>query len=226
MFYTETYCPGVADFDRDGKLAYEAILRILENTASRHSDSSGDDVIDGSRRGITWVLTDWRVEIVRRPQSKAPLQVATWVRDNAPVGRVFRDYTITDTSGTELVRAESRLILFDLRTEKIVRIDRERFASYRPEARSVFPDTAPRLRAPDVFDTQTVLPLRRCDIDFNGHVHNTRYLEFALEALPEVTEAEVSHTAGTAVVTLSAPVDDAALKAAVEAKDYTVTGIA
>lgn len=72
MFYTETYCPGVADFDRDGKLAYEAILRILENTASRHSDSSGDDVIDGSRRGITWVLTDWRVEIVRRPQSKAP----------------------------------------------------------------------------------------------------------------------------------------------------------
>ena len=55
-------------------------------------------MIDGSRRGITWVLTDWRVEIVRRPQSKAPLQVATWVRDNAPVGRVFRDYTITDTS--------------------------------------------------------------------------------------------------------------------------------
>ena len=46
------------------------------------------------------------------------------------------------------------------------------------------------------------------------------------EALPEVTEAEVSHTAGTAVVTLSAPVDDAVLKRTVEAKDYTVTGIA
>ena len=48
----------------------------------------------------------------------------------------------------------------------------------------------------------------------------------ALEALPEVTEAKVSHTAGTAVVTLSAPVDDAVLKSTVEAKDYTVTGIA
>ena len=48
----------------------------------------------------------------------------------------------------------------------------------------------------------------------------------ALEALPEVTEAAVSHTAGTAVVTLSAPVDDAVLKSTVEAKDYTVTGIA
>ena len=48
----------------------------------------------------------------------------------------------------------------------------------------------------------------------------------ALEALPEVTEAEVSHTAGIAVVTLSAPVDDAVLKSTVEAKDYKVTGIA
>ena len=48
----------------------------------------------------------------------------------------------------------------------------------------------------------------------------------ALEALPEVTEAAVSHTAGTAVVTLSAPVDDAVLKSTVEAKDYKVTGIA
>ena len=35
----------------------------------------------------------------------------------------------------------------------------------------------------------------------------------------------MSHEAGTAVVTLSAPVDDAVLKNAVEAKDYTVTEI-
>ena len=57
-----------------------------------------------------------------------------------------------------------------------------------------------------------------------GHCEAT--VKKALEALPEVTEAEVSHTAGTAVVTLSAPVDDAVLKHTVEAKDYTVTGIA
>ena len=61
MFYSEIYQPGVADFDRGGKLGYEAILRIFENTASRHSDSSGDDIIAESRHGITWVLTDWRV---------------------------------------------------------------------------------------------------------------------------------------------------------------------
>lgn len=184
MFYTEIYRPGVADFDRGGKLGYETILRILENTASRHSDASGDNVVEDSRHGITWVLTDWRVEIVRRPDSKARLQVTTWVRDQMPVGRVFRDYTITDENGTELVRAESRLVLFDLRAGKIVRIDRPTFASYRPEARGVFASAAPRLRAPAAFDGEAVLPLRRSDIDFNGHVHNTKYLDLALEALP------------------------------------------
>ena len=47
----------------------------------------------------------------------------------------------------------------------------------------------------------------------------------ALEALPEVSEAVVSHEAGTAIVTLSADVSDEALKKAVEDQDYKVTGI-
>ena len=47
----------------------------------------------------------------------------------------------------------------------------------------------------------------------------------ALEAVDGVVSAEVSHTSGTAVVTLSKPVDNAVLKKAVEDKDYKVTSI-
>ena len=47
----------------------------------------------------------------------------------------------------------------------------------------------------------------------------------ALEALPEVTEAVVSHETGTAIVTLNADVADDVLKKAVEDQDYPVTGI-
>jgi Cu2+-exporting ATPase len=46
-----------------------------------------------------------------------------------------------------------------------------------------------------------------------------------LEALAEVTEAAVSHEAGTAVVTLSAPVADEVLKKTVEDQDYKVISI-
>ena len=47
----------------------------------------------------------------------------------------------------------------------------------------------------------------------------------ALEALPEVDKAVVSHEAGTAIVTLNAEVADDVLKKAVEDQDYPVTGI-
>ena len=47
----------------------------------------------------------------------------------------------------------------------------------------------------------------------------------ALEALPEVEEAKVSHETGTAVVMLSAAVSDSTLKKTVEDKGYKVTGI-
>ena len=56
-----------------------------------------------------------------------------------------------------------------------------------------------------------------------GHCEAT--VKRALEALPNVASAEVSHEAGTAVVTLTAPVADETLRQAVEAEDYTVTGI-
>ena len=56
--------------------------------------------------------------------------------------------------------------------------------------------------------------------------HCEKTVKGALEALDGVSEAVVSHEAGTAVVTLTGDVSDDTLKKAVEDKDYTVTGIA
>ena len=57
-------------------------------------------------------------------------------------------------------------------------------------------------------------------------MHCENRVKKALEALDGVTEAQVSHEKGEALVTLSAPVDDAVLKKAVEDQDYQVTSIA
>ena len=56
-----------------------------------------------------------------------------------------------------------------------------------------------------------------------GHCEAT--VKKALEALPFVEEAAVSHEAGTAVITLSGELDEGAVKAAVEARDFTFAGI-
>ena len=56
-----------------------------------------------------------------------------------------------------------------------------------------------------------------------GHCEAT--VKKALEALPFVAEAVVSKDPGTAVLTLNGDLDEAAVKAAVEAKDFTFEGI-
>ena len=56
-------------------------------------------------------------------------------------------------------------------------------------------------------------------------MHCEATVKKALEKLDGVESAQVSHEAGTAVVTLSSDVADDVLKKAVEDKDYTVTGI-
>ena len=52
-----------------------------------------------------------------------------------------------------------------------------------------------------------------------GHCEAT--VKKALEALPQVDDAVVSHEKGTAVITLNAPIDTSTLKATIEDKDYT-----
>lgn len=56
-----------------------------------------------------------------------------------------------------------------------------------------------------------------------GHCEAT--VKKILEALEQVDSAEVSHTSGTAVVTLNGEISDGELKSIIEAQDYTVTGI-
>lgn len=57
-----------------------------------------------------------------------------------------------------------------------------------------------------------------------GHCEAT--VKKALEAIDGVSSAEVSHEKGTAVIELSADVDNAVLTKTVEEKDFAVKGIA
>ena len=87
------------------------------------------------------------------------------------------------------------------------------------------PAPAPRQTACPINVTEDTAMKKTIHIEgmMCGHCEAT--VKKALEALPQVDAAEVSHTAGTAVVTLNADVDDAALTKAVEDKDYKVTSI-
>ena len=66
-----------------------------------------------------------------------------------------------------------------------------------------------------------------CTLRIKGMMceHCENRVRTALEALPQITSAQVSHKAGTAIVTLNAPVDDETMKQAVEEQGYQVKAI-
>ena len=182
MFCTDTYEPRVTDYNRIGRLNFEAILQIIENTANHHTIAAHDKLVNGD---IAWVLADWRVAIKERPTEGQKLHVRTWVRGRARAAAMPRDFLVTGDDGQEFFRANARFALVDLKTRRLERITEELLEAYGPENEMAFASEAPRLRAPEEFDFAEPLILRRSDMDYNGHVHNTRYITFAQEALPE-----------------------------------------
>lgn len=185
----------MSDFDRNGKLSYEAIIEMLETAGSNHSDSVNDNVIEGSRNGIAWILAEWNILIPNRVDNISTVTVMTWIRKTSSPATVLRNFIIFDEDGNEIVRAEARSCLLDMRTGRLTRISEELVDAYKPENKCVFDTAPPRLRAPKDYALETPLHIRRDDIDFNSHVHNTRYMSYAVEALPpQVYEADGLHS--------------------------------
>lgn len=185
MFYRENYRPRMADCDRDGKLAYEAALHVLEGVGSHHSDLADDNVMDGSKGGIAWILAEWRVEILNRPDDKDEMEITTWIRAQAPTFNVFREFTATDKNGRIMIKGEAKLVLLDVASGTLLRISDELFKAYDIEDKAVFEKALGKMREVKNYEYEKPLSMRRSDIDFNGHVHNTRYLDYALEAIPK-----------------------------------------
>ena len=102
----------------------------------------------------------------------------------------------------------------------------------RSAERVVQPDATEPPAAPAPAETAPIStskeePIMKKTMKIEGMMcgHCEARVKKALEALPEVELAEVSHTAGTAVVTLRSDLADEALKQAVEAQDYPVLSI-
>lgn len=188
MIHEEIYEPRISDYNKNGMLSLEAILEIAENAGSHHATKANDDIIEGSQKGIAWVLAEWVVKIERRPHSGEKLHISTWTRNPSPSATtVVRDVVMQDADKNYLIRLCPTFVLFDLATHRLLRISSELLQNYKPEDIECMALDNTRLREPATFETEKILHLRRTDMDFNGHLHNARYISLALEALPQQT---------------------------------------
>ena len=116
-----------------------------------------------------------------------------------------------------------RLNLFDLHSTKHDRKPKSAVLPAAPVQPAAAENTAEPVSAPVVKEDNAMK--KTLHVEGMMCCHCEARVKKALEALPAVDEAVVSHEAGTAIVTLNAEVSDADLKKAVEDQDYKVTGI-
>ena len=192
MFFKAEYTPRLSDFNRFYELSPEAALRFFEDAGDRHSMSLGRGVMADKDDGLAWIIAEWNYRICAQPKMGDKLTVNTWTFGRMPSYSVNRVFRATDPHGRDILKCEGKFAVIEIDTLKPVKFTEEMMAPYDPVETYVFEKGEfSRLREPKENLTETTVALRRTDMDYNGHLHNTKYITLALEAIKEDVEKYV-----------------------------------
>lgn len=184
MFYREKFKIQLKDIGKDNYIKNRAILEIFENIGTYHSDKVGYGPNDIKRTGVTWILLDWKLKVIKRPKYGEILDVCTWGR-TMKRAYTYRDFEIYNEENELCVIGTSKWALINIERGKIARLDENLIKAYEIEEKNVFnEEELDKINVPEEFISEYIYKVSRRDIDLNGHMHNLYYLDLAYEALP------------------------------------------
>ena len=167
--------------DRYGRLKTSMIFYLAQEVAGKHSNALqvGYDVLD--QKNLFWAITRHRVQISRLPRIGETIRVETWPM---PTSRVAypRSMVAYDQNGQECFRSISLWVL----------VDAEKRSMVLPAKSGVTVNGILRgmeLELPNGLLSKSLSCCRSrtvcfTDLDRNGHMNNTRYLDWVSDLLP------------------------------------------
>ena len=174
--------------DPEGFLRPASLCAFLQDAAWRNAESMGAGVPRLVAEGLTWVLQWLRLEIRARARHGDALSVSTWARRFERV-LALRDFHVRSAAGATLAVATSRWVVVDLTARRVVRLPafiRSLPVPERPSALEAEPSAQPDSH-PATLERR--FEVRKADLDAARHVNNTRYLDWALETVPDTLSA-------------------------------------
>ncbi len=186
MIIENEYTVKLSEIGKDNKATNKAILSYLEDIGGIHSNKAGYGIFDIPQTHLSWVLLEWKLKVIRRPDYTEKVKALTWSK-GAMKFYTFRDFEVYDEQGNLIIIASSKWVLIDIEKGKIVRIEPELLKKYEPELnKTAFENEEfDKIKEPDEYQLETEYTVKRADIDVNNHMHNLNYIELANEALPE-----------------------------------------
>ncbi|MEM1271289.1 MAG: acyl-ACP thioesterase domain-containing protein [Bacteroidota bacterium] len=173
------------EVDERGRLTALALCNYLQELAARHAVELGVGKWAMEKEGLVWVLAKLRVQVHRWPLwSEGEVEIETWP---SVIERLlaYREFRIRDTEGAIIAEATSQWVLIDLERRRPVRVPEhvEALLAGTPERDVAGP--SPRLRPLKAATKTRAFPVRRFDVDINGHVNNARFAGWVVESVPD-----------------------------------------
>lgn len=170
------------DFDSHGNLLASAILDMFQEAAGRHAQALGCGFETLRKKGLLWVIVRSKFEVVKNPEMHSTVLVKTWPLPPAKFS-FRRDYLMTDKKGEILIKATSDWMIIDSNTRSFAKADK-----VYPQGKEFITEFAideklKKLHFQGEASNCHVVTPSYCDIDRNGHVNNTKYPEYILNAL-------------------------------------------
>jgi acyl-ACP thioesterase len=182
MVFQKDYVVHSYETDARGAVRPVALLNYLQDSAGEHAGRLGLSVIDLFKRGLTWVLSRYHVRLHRYPGLGARLEVTTW--PSGKRGRfATRDFEVADGDGGPVLSATSSWMVLDLAKKQTLNVEEIVGLAYAIERRAL-DDPFASLPTLDASDADVRFRVEAGHLDWNRHVNNAVYVQWALEAVP------------------------------------------
>ena len=171
---------GDADYFR--KLKLSNLFNYLQEISSLHSENMGMGIKTlAERYNIAWVLVRMRVDIIKCPAWNEDIIIETWPIEPKKL-EFERDYIVRDMNGNELARAVSSWVVMDRDKRELCKTDviKTEEQLYFIKDRAI--DC--KLGKLKQFGNSQYSYEKRIgysDIDINGHVNNSKYIDFIMD---------------------------------------------
>jgi len=190
--YEKTYRLKSSDVNRFQRLRTSVMMRWLQEAAIAHTEELGMGREKTLDKGILWIVSLQRTEILRMPVYDEDILVRSWPGKTM---HVFfpRYYELVSANGSEvLVRASALWMLLDEKTRHFVfpesyGIVIEGCVTGRETALPSSPKALP-------FTEESPFTVPFSYVDLNGHMNNTRYYDLADDLLPFEKEGRLLKT--------------------------------
>ncbi len=129
---------------------------------------------------LVWIITEYDIEVVRLPRFAEEITIET---EALSYNRLFcyRRFTIYDEAGQELIHMMATFVLMDRDSRKVHVVEPEIVAPYQSEfdKKLIRGPKYELLKEPISKDYH----VRFYDLDMNGHVNNSKYLDWIFEVM-------------------------------------------